>query len=348
MVLLFLLSSFVLLGAGFIQVYGLSLSHIGAWGILTIVPSIWTFFWIKVLKIKKSARILQVYGYLVLLLGPFATMGCLFMLLYSRERTLLQEFREYLAYEAEFTPQEKLEYGMIENYWAGDNESLVDPFIDNMKGVDSLIKRSTIDKVMQHPGVYSKHILELGLHDENPDIRFYAASGLNLLNESFMKKFTEAKREIKSHDQVIRNYLRLAEQYSQYYEWGLPDAEDRPRYVFLIKECYEKALEIAPHNLEATVGMAKIALEEKDATEALRFLDKAVELQGEISELLPLYMEGLYLNKDFYKMRMLAIQYSKNKHRRPSHLEDESFKESLLYWENLEKKEEEDDALKYS
>ena len=298
---------------------------------LTLVPALWTHLWIPLFHEVDEKKYLRFYEYTVLIFGPFALFGSIIILLLPGKKYIAEEFREYLAAEMVFSPSERLEFGLTLNYWEGETHKKIAPFVDIMRGENAQMKRSTIDKVIQHPDKNSRKILNLGLTGDDQDIRFYAASGLILLNDTFMKSFKEMHQRIKKEPDNSDHFLELAKLYDRYCYLELPEKEDLQKNYLRIEGYYRKSLELVPDNERALIGLGRALIKTDRAVEAMQPLGRAVKLYGKSSPAFAWYLESLFKQKNFTKVRQLSLACHLPKRKTPN-----KFWNTLLYWNNYD------------
>lgn len=323
----------VLLTSGFFPYIAFSFEGPLALIFLLLLPALWTQIWIPLFQEgKEEKRYLRFYEFSVLIFGPFALFGVAITFFLPGQKHIAEDFREYLSADMVFSPTERLKYGITQNYWIGEKHKTISPFVDIMRGDNAQMKRSTIDKVIQHPNKYSRNILNLGLLGEDQDIRFYAASGMILLNDTFMNSFKELYKEIEMEPENPENYLKLAKAYDRYCYLELPEKEDIPKYYQKIEGAYRKVLAINPDDEDALIGLGRVLLKERKTAEAEQILKQGITLYGQYSAFFPWYLEVLSIRKRFSEIQQLAFAYDLNKNKI-----SKQYRSVLLYWKNAKK-----------
>jgi tetratricopeptide (TPR) repeat protein len=275
---------------------------------LTVIP----FLLITAVQLSASSsevrKVLNIFRFMVLLTGPFASFGCLLITFLAPPKGITEKYREFLAAETVFSPSEQMELGYMQHV-NQEEDTMIMPYIDIMEGSNSTLKRNTINKVIQHPGPNSRNILDIGLYDNDPEIRFYAASALILLNDSFIKEFREIGENIKKNPKNPHHHFELAASYDRYCAWNLAEAEDLNNYHSKIETSYEKALNLNPHNLNAMIGLSRIQIKQGKFTQALSVLQKGVKMFPNSRMLRLQYLKLLFRQGKFKELENSARQY---------------------------------------
>lgn len=278
------------------------------WAGITVLPAVSAFLFSRRFDAVMAGHCMKFYATIVLFLGPFATLGSMIMILILPKKSLVEEYSRFISAEAVFSPSERMEYGLLQNQF--ETEEDITPYIDIMEGGDSVTKRNTINKVVQHPGPNSRMILNIGLEDPDHDIRFYAASALILLNDSFIKEFLELQNKINKSPDDPHAYLDLAMAYDRYCSWSLPEEEDLPNYIAKMRQAYEKVLQLFPENINAIIGLVRILLRNGELTKARSLVEKGLSHYPKSSNILLLYLRILYRKREFTQLRNLVNQFS--------------------------------------
>lgn len=319
-----------IIGISALQMFASQFDGISTWLLLSALPSILLHMLAIVLSQIKLQKYLMFYGYTVLLVGPFATLGAL--LIFSGHLApsgkILAEYRDFIATKVVMSPIEKSEFNLSVNYWE-DEDAKITPFTEIMNGQNSEKKRDTINKVVQHPSIYSKDILNIGLKDMDQDIRFYAASGIIMLNDSFIEKFKEYLKNIQTEPEDVENYLNLAISYEKYCAWKLPEEEDLPIYFDKIENAFKKVHALSPKNIMGILGLGKVLLHKKRYHDAEKVLANGIGLYPHSKELAMFMLEALYNQKKFKEVQDLANKISKGKY-----ILNLEIEETVRYWGN--------------
>lgn len=319
-----------------IQYLAFQFEGIIGWTLLTLAPSIWTAIFGRWLLNSKVSKSLRFYSYTVLLLGPFATLGGFFLLIIPSKKQFVEQYRELLAQEVVFSSSEKLEFGVEKNYWSKD-QAIVTPFIDTMKTGEKQLKFSVIDKVVQLPGSYSKQILDIGLEDEDQDVRFYAASGTVILNDNFLKRFRDFQKKIDKDPTNTKNYLGYAKVANEFCDSGLVEAADMNTYFRKMKGAYKNILDISPIHEVANIGLVRVYIKEKNYDEALALINEATIFFPDSTELQHLEARSLFGKKEYTQLKKIIKEYENlNK------IKEIEIKDSIEYWK---KKEQQSDSF---
>ncbi len=254
-------------------------------------------------------RYLKFYRICVLFMGPFATLGTVLMLCFPQNSShLLKEYKKFIAADVIFSVLEKKEI-KAGHYTSGSGKEQISPILEIMGGNNLILKQNAIDKVVQHPGPFSKIVLNLGLKDRDPDIKFYAASALILINDTFVKKFQYHQKQIRDEPGNISHLFALANTYNLYCKWGLPEKEDYRVYYRKIKKLYREILSIDDNNRSALVELARIAIEEREYERAFRLLQtKSLKQQNDL-EVKALEVEALFALKKIKPLRAALVEF---------------------------------------
>ncbi|MGK0290635.1 MAG: tetratricopeptide (TPR) repeat protein [bacterium] len=298
---------------------------------LIILPTVWLLFWKKInIFPEEHQSLLQFQIILGLVAGPFSILNYLVRITTSMEAHTLQEYRALLE-DVDFSPDEQLNYDIKENYWKGDiPERLIEPFIDIMKEGNLIKKRSTIDKVVEHPGESSKEILNLGLHDQNPDVRFYAASGIIMLNDKFMKYFREKEEKLIKDPHNNNVMLELALLYEQYCDWHLPEKEDYQRYYQKILDLLKQIRRTQFYRQEALILLGKMYLKLDQAEDAEKILEEALTHYPDHPDIIPWHLESLLVQRKYRRIYELNQRYYKREIQLSY-----SAKDAIQYWKRV-------------
>ena len=288
-----------------LQIYLLQYQSVPALLAVFLIPLILTLVYHHYASVKEVKTLLNFYKLSLLLLGPFASGGAVLMIVISPKKQLIEAYREFITAEAVFSPSERMVLDLNIDY--PDSGAFdITPYVDIMESDNSLMKRSTINKVVQHPGRNSRFILDIGLQDEDPDIRFYAASALIILNDSFIQEFRTLQKKISEQPHDPQLYLDLALAYDRYCTWNLPEVEDMTRFWDKIENAYTKTLKIAPNNITAISGLAGIYLKKKRYESAAILINKGMRRYPNSSELSFLFLKLLFIQKKFDQLRTKA------------------------------------------
>lgn len=314
-----------------LQFYAFQFQGISAWLLLSALPAVLLHIVAILLPENAIQKYLMFFGYSVLLCGPFSTLGCFIILLTQirPSKTLLNEYRDFLVTDVEMSPLDNIEQNLSIDYW-NEESGQITPFIEIMYGNNSDKKRDTINKVVQHPSIRSKSILEIGLKDNDQDIRFYAASAIIMLNDNFIDKFKDYLERIKTSPDDEKLYLKLAISYDKYCSWNLPEKEDLPGYYKKIEHAFRKVLSLSPKNFQAILGLGKVLINTKRFVEAEEVLSNGLKLYPNSHKLAFFKLEALYNQKQFDKVQTMANEISDNF----LHLNLE-VEEVIKYWKNV-------------
>lgn len=325
---IFFLISIIAVSA--LQMYAFQFRGFSVWLILSVLPSVLIHTVTLFLRQTSLRKYLSFYGYTVLLCGPFSSLGCFLILCLkpSLSKRLINNYRDFLAIDSSLSAHEKIDFDMVKDYWSEESDHIT-PFIDIMSGTNSEKKRDTINKVVQHPSIHSKQILDIGLKDNDQDIRFYAASALIMLNDNFVDTFKEYLEKIKTSPNHADFYLKLAISYDKYCSWNLPESEDLPGYYDKIEAACRKVLSIKPNNFQAILGLGKVLLNKKKFFEAEEVLNQGIRLYPGSQKMAYYKMETLYQQQKFNELHQVA----KNFRSRYRHFNLET-EEVVKYWEN--------------
>lgn len=261
-----------------------------------------------VISLKRAQRIkpfLVFYCYLVIFLGPFASLGCLLILVLNPRSRIREDYRSTLTADVVFTPSERMALGLRQHSWE-EGDSGITPYIDAMEGFNPQLKRSTINKVVQHPGPSSRVILDIGLKDKDPDIRFYAASALILLNDSFIKDFGKIQEKIQMEPNNPMRHYELAATYDRYCTWRLPESDDYAAYYHKMEQSYQTALVLNPNYLNALIGLTRVLIKTKNYTTASETLHQGLDLHPNSVILALLQLTLLFRQKKFMQLKQVA------------------------------------------
>jgi len=232
-----------------------------------------------------------------------------------------------MAVDVVFSASERLELGLTSDDWDTGKIS-ISPYIDIMESDNAPMKRSTINRVVQHPGLYSRSILDTGLKDKDQDIRFYAASAMILLNDLFIKEFRELQEKIEQAPEDHKLHLKLATEYDRYCSWGLPEKEDYPSYYHKMEKTYQKSLDLSTGNEATITGLTRIQIEKGEMDKAEQTVTLGMKLYPESKNIIIQYLRVLFFNKD-YKMLKKTIRESLENY---SDIAFE-FQEPVVYWD---------------
>ncbi len=293
-----------------IQLELITHSRTELWLIIPILPFLCSSLLLQLPLPDQLCRQLSFYRFMVIILGPFASIGCIIQLIFTPRQHLASEYREFVAAEAVFTPSERFELGLAQDYWQG-GDSTITPYVDIMEGDDSPLKRATINKVIQHPGPSSHLILHTGLNDKDPDVRFYAASALIILNDTFINEFREIQRKISEEPENPLHHLNLATAYDRYCSWDLPGEEDMENYREKMVSSYRQAWALDSNNINAMIGLTKALISRSDYEEAENILERGLKKYPNSLNLVLQQLILLFNRKEIKKLRQLAKEYLK-------------------------------------
>lgn len=317
-----------------IQLTGLFLEGIWMFLCFSILPALLTYLQKGFYKSAKLRSLSDFYFWMLLMAGPFATPGALFLLMVPLKPHFFEGFQSVTHAKVEFHPVEKMKYNLTRNFWTRNAENTIQPFIDIMKSDNLIKKRSTINKVVQHPGPYTKGVLDLGLKDENKEINFYAASGLILINDRFVENIRELEDLLEKEGYRKKHYLELADIYKKMLHWGFADSNDLPTYRKKIIDLYTKVLEKDPENETAMKGLTQVLIQEDKETEAYYRLKELPEsmlhLPGLIGSFMQILLQKRHLAELIYYCRDLQSKLESQKIK-PSSL-DITLKHAIAFW----------------
>jgi hypothetical protein len=152
-------------------------------------------------------------------------------------------------------------------------------------------------------------ILNTGLNDKDPDIRFYAASALILLNDSFISEFRDIQKRINEEPDNPQHHLNLATAYDRYCSWNLPEEEDMDGYRGKMEVSYRTAWNIAPENINAMIGLSKALISKSDYIAASDILYRGIRQYPESSILALQNLILLYHKKDYKNLQQQSQLY---------------------------------------
>ncbi|MBF0277387.1 MAG: hypothetical protein HQM13_06350 [SAR324 cluster bacterium] len=264
----------------------------------------------------RFATIYSYYLFSVAFLGPFATLGSLLAwgIVYSSQGRSLDAYYQQSIDSAGSRELERSRFQLTENLWAENESMQVAAFVDIMKGDDRMLKQNTIDKVVQRPSHLSIEILRDGLKDEDPDIRYYAASGLIQLNDMFQEKFNHLRDQTEQAPQDPEPWYELGVTYEHYAYWGVAAVDSLEENLNQAEAFLKQSLVLDPLLEKSYVTLGRLLTKRKKIDEALEFIRKgfehfpdSVELMGWLAEAL---YEGKYYNEleDFSRECILKAE----------------------------------------
>lgn len=256
------------------------------------------------------ARIYYYFLFSVVLLGPFATLGSLlaWSILFSAQPSAKKHHYDQTEKNVDFSEIDKVRFQLTENLWAENESGQVAAFVDIMKGEDRSLKQNAIDKVVQHPSHLSIEILREGLQDDDPDIRYYAASGLIQLNDLFQKELSQLRYQTEQTPQNPIPWYQLGVTYEHYCFWGLASADSLDDNLDQAEACLQQCLAVDPQYEEAYTTLGRLLTKRKKVHQSLDILQKGLAYFPRSVDLIGWYGEALYEAKQFVALEKFAQQ----------------------------------------
>jgi len=188
----------------------------------------------------------------------------------------------------------------------------VESYSDILNGDNLELKRSVISKLSEDDKKEDIQLLQLTLKDPDPEIRFYASSGLKKIEENFQKEFLALKEEISYHPDSLSHNLMLGKEYFRFARSGLSDKTSERYYYEQAKDCLEKAYLIDKQNIDTALEYGKALIQLGEHEQALKCFDDAYQIDNQNWQVLIWRCEAYYhlgnlkeIQRDCVKLKKL-------------------------------------------
>jgi len=218
-------------------------------------------------------------GCLTLFLPAIGIIGVLFALLWAnwimRSRGVVEDYQEVTDYSLERKPVADI-LRNLEILLA--DETNIEPILDILDSEDEDLKRGAVDLLGRIGNPSAVRLLKKCLAENNPEVRLYAHSTLEKLNEDYADEIREIQGLAGSEKTEDGNHLKqLGQKYREYAESGLLENETKTHYLELAKEIYLDLLGHSPDDNEIPITLGELSLSMGQFAEAESYFKKALK-----------------------------------------------------------------------
>lgn len=176
------------------------------------------------------------------------------------------------------------ELGRIESIESEIQKQLhIQPLVDHILGKNIMLKRAAAKKLGSIANLDAVRMLRMLLRDRDREVRFYATTSLERIDETYNSHIRSLKEQISSAPENPALNRELGHAYLDYVDVGLLDAVSEKFCMDLAAEAFQKALG-QEENPGTLLYLAIIDIRMGRTAEAERRLNRTIELNPGLKE----------------------------------------------------------------
>jgi len=227
-------------------------------------------------------------GWLTLFLPVIGIVGVSLALLWAkkimRAKGVVEDFQKTTDYSLEERHVSHI-IRDIETFLS--DEVTIEPILDILPDGDEDLKRGAVNLLGRIGSPSAIRLLRKCLTDSSTEVRFYAHSTLETLNENYAGEIKEAQALIDGDDGHRKDHFEhLGQKYREYAESGLLEDETRNHYLQLAKETYSELLAHFPDDPEIPIILGDLSISKGEFAEAERYFKAALKSHPDPVDLL--------------------------------------------------------------